>query len=113
MSGSDLGKKHLTNRVWGGSKRHPIDKYHVFREVCWDALGSFWEASGVVFGAVLVTFEAPDRNWGSQNTFQMETWKLGDFGSVLGPEPGGDRACKSAQGHEGSYEKVGVNPYKE
>ena len=47
VSGSDLGKKHLTNRVWGCSKRHPIDKYHMFREVCWDALGSFWEAFGV------------------------------------------------------------------
>ena len=42
VSGSDLEKKYLTNRVWGGSKRHPIDKYHMFRgihEYAWNPSG--------------------------------------------------------------------------
>ena len=44
VSGSGLGKKHFTNRAWRGPKRHPIDTCRCFREVRWDALGSFWRS---------------------------------------------------------------------
>ena len=40
------------------------------------------EAFGVTFGAVLGTFGARDRNWGSQNRFQKETWNSENFGSL-------------------------------
>ena len=54
LSGSGPEKKHLTNRVWRGPKRHPIDKYHMFREVRWTALGvilgGFWGHFWSCFG---------------------------------------------------------------
>ena len=72
VSGSGLEKRHVTNRVWRGPKRHPIDKYHMFREVGGDPLGSFWEAFGLAFETFLGTLWALDRTWGSQNRFQKE-----------------------------------------
>ena len=64
VSGSGLETHHVTNRVWRGPKPHPIDKYHMFREVGWDHLGSFWEAFGLVFGTFFDTSPPPDRSKG-------------------------------------------------
>ena len=106
VSGSGLEKHHVTNRVWRGPKPHPIDKYHMFREVGWDPLGSFWEAFGLAFGTFLVTFRAPDRTWGSQNRFQKETWKSDDFRLVSGT-PG------QQQPMQDHARFGGVSPYKD
>ena len=68
--------------------------------------GSFWEALGFDFGAILDTFGTPDRIWDAQNRFQKETWKSEDFGSVLGA-PGQQQADQNHAGFGG------VSPYKE
>ena len=52
VSGSGLETHHVTNRVWRGPKPHPIDKYHMFREVGGDNLGHF----GRPLGSLLVPF---------------------------------------------------------
>ena len=59
VSGSGPEKKHLTNRVWRGPKRHPIDNCRMFREVRWVALG-------VIFGCLWGHFWSSFGNfWGS------------------------------------------------
>ncbi len=62
VSGSGPEKKHLTNRVWRGPKRHPIDKYHMFREVRWVALGVILGGFWGHFWTCFRHFGARDRN---------------------------------------------------
>ena len=70
VSESGPEKKHLTNRVWIGPKRHPMDKYHMFRmfrEVRWVALGVIWGGFWSHFWTCFIHFGAQDRNESSQN----------------------------------------------